>query len=196
MGVVAVVYAYFAQAVSRFFISFLSIKHHWARSFTVHQFIIFIEWILVIFLPLPSLLTNDINYRPLSLCWVPKAYILHLTYIIVAFYLIPALFIFVIYISIYVQVKRSKSRVRSHRSHRNLELLCNIMVLFAIYLFGALPTIIHIIARIEVFYAIGLISVSLAVAFEKLVTLIIDRDFRNIIKNYFRRSMSQIRPIT
>jgi hypothetical protein len=194
MGVVAVVYSYLAQAISRFFISILSIKYRWASSFTSHRILIFIQWILVIFLPLPALLTEDINHRPLSLCWVPKDYTLHLTYIIMAYYLIPALFIFAIYIYIYLRVKRSKTRARVYRSNRDLELLCNIMILFAIYIFGALPSIIHIILRIDVFYAIGLITVSLVVAIEKLLTLIIDRDFRNLIKNYVRRSMSQIRP--
>jgi hypothetical protein len=70
------------------------------------------------------------------------------------------------------------------------------MILFAIYVFGALPIVLFILTRIELFYTIGIISVSLAVAVEKCVALIVDRDIRNIIKNYIHRSMTQIRPIS
>jgi len=200
MTVVAIVYSYLNQAISRFFVSVLSIKYRWATSMKAHKILIFIQWIIVIFLPLPALLTEDIYYRPFSLCWVPREYTLHLAYTIIAYYLIPAGFIFAIYIYIYLRVKRRRNRVftttEGFRSNRDLELLYNIIILFSIYLFGALPSILYIITRVEVLYGIGIISVSLAVAIENCVTLIVHRDFRNIIKNYICRSMTQVRPKT
>jgi hypothetical protein len=194
MTVAAVVYSYLAHAISQFFVSVLSFKYQWATSLKAHIILIFIQWIIVIFLPLPALLTTDIYYRPFALCWVPREYTLHFAYTIIAYFLIPAGFIFAIYIYAYFQVKRRKSRVftitQGYRSNRELEPLSKIMILFAIYIFGALPSILYIITRVEVLYAISIISVSLSVAVENCVTLIVDRDFRNIIKNYFRRSMN------
>jgi hypothetical protein len=200
MTVAAVVYSYLAQAISRLFVSVFSIKHRWATSFKIHIILICIQWIIIVFIPLPALLTKDIIYRPFSLCWVPKNCPLHLTYTIIAYYLLPALFIFAIYIYIYLRVKRRGNSMfvitRRHRSNRDLEVLYNIMILFAIYVFGAVPTILHIITQIEIFYAVGIVSVSLTVAVEKSVTLLIDRDMRNIIKHYFHPSMTQVRPLT
>lgn len=187
MTVAAIVYSYLAQAISRFLIAILSFKYRWAASFKTHRILLLVKWILVISLPLPALVTEDIYHRAMSLCWVPKEYTLHLAYTIIAYYLIPTLFILAIYIYIYLRVKRRKNRVfvikRNYTSNRDLELLFNIVILFMIYIFGALPAIIYIIAKVDVFYAIGLISVSLAVALENFVTLIIDRDLRNIIKD-------------
>jgi hypothetical protein len=199
MTVAAIVYSYLTQAISRFFVSIVCIKYPWAISIKAHIILIFIQWIIVICLPLPALLTEDIYYRPFSLCWVPEEYTLHSAYTIIAYYVIPAIFIFAIYIYIYIRVKRRKNRVfvttKRYRSNPDLELLYNIMILFTIYIFGALPTIVYMITKIEVFYTIGIISVSLCVAIEKFVTLIVDRDFRNIIKNYICRSITQVEPI-
>jgi hypothetical protein len=82
------------------------------------------------------------------------------------------------------------------RSNRDLEVLRNIMILVFIYTFGAIPIILYLSTSIGVLYEIGIVSVSFTVAIEKIVTLILDRDMRNMIKLYFRRSMTQIRPIS
>jgi hypothetical protein len=74
----------------------------------------------------------------------------------------------------------------------NLHCCC----LLAIYTLGAIPTILYLLTGIEFLYAMGIISVSLTVAAEKIVTLMLDRDIRNLIKFYFHRSMTQIRPIS
>jgi hypothetical protein len=191
---------FLAQAVSRFLISILTFRYQWATSFRTHIILILVQWIIVSLVPLPALLTDDIFYRPRSLCWVPKKYTLHITYTVVAYYLIPAILIFIIYISIYFRVKRRRNSVfvttRRRRSNRDLEVLYNIMILFAIYTLGAIPTILYLLTGIEFLYAMGIISVSLTVAAEKIVTLMLDRDIRNLIKFYFHRSMTQIRPIS
>jgi hypothetical protein len=109
MTVVAIVYSFLAQAISRFFVSILSITYRWATSFKTHIILIFIQWIIVILIPLPALLTEDIYYRPLALCWVPPVgYPLHLAYIIIAYCVIPAILIFIIYIYIYLRVDNNR----------------------------------------------------------------------------------------
>jgi hypothetical protein len=67
--------------------------------------------------------------------------------------------------------------------------------LIGIYTFGGIPTVIYITTKIEIFYSIGIIFLSVFVAFEKIVTILLDRDIRNIIKNYFFRSTTKITPI-
>jgi len=199
MAVAGVVYSYLSQAISRFFVSILSVKYRWAISFKTHLILILIQWIIVSLIPSPSLLTEDIYYRPYSLCWVPKEYTLHIIYTVVAYYLIPAILIFVIYIYIYFHVKHRRPSMFvmtiRRRSNRDLEVLCNIMILFAIYTFGAIPTILYLLTNIHLFYEIGIVFVSFTVGIEKIFTLILDRDLRNLIKLYFHRSMTQIRPI-
>jgi len=200
MSISAIMHSYLAQAISRYFISVLSNKYQWATSFKTHIILIFIQWSIATIIPLPALLTEDIYHRPHTLCWVPKEYTLHVTYTIIAYYLIPTVFIFVIYIGIYLRVKRHRNSVfitiRGRRSNRDLELLYNIMILFALYIFGALPIILFILTKIDLFYTIGIISVSLALAIEKGVTLVVDRDIRNIIKKCLRQSIAKVRPPT
>ncbi|CAF3448549.1 unnamed protein product [Rotaria sp. Silwood1] len=170
MAVAAVIYSYLIQATS------------------------------LVLIPLPALLTDDIHYRPFTLCWVPKKYTLHVIYTVLAYYLIPAILIFAIYIYIYICMKHPRYRVfivtARRRSNRDLEVLCNIMILFAIYTLGAIPTILYLLTNIRFLYGMGIVTVSFTVAIEKIVTLILDRDIRNIIKLYLRRSMVQIRPIS
>jgi hypothetical protein len=200
MVVAAVLYSYLAQAISRFFIAVLSNKYRWATLFRTHIILIIIQWFIVLLIPLPALLTEDIYHRPYALCWVPKEHRLHIAYTVVAYYLIPALLIFAIYIYIYCRIKRRRHSVSvttsRGRSNRDLEVLRNIMILVFIYTFGAIPIILYLSTSIGVLYEIGIVSVSFTVAIEKIVTLILDRDMRNMIKLYFRRSMTQIRPIS
>ena len=199
MAIAAVMYSYLAQAISRFLVSSLSSQHRWAMAFRTHIMIIVVQWIVVLLVPLPALIAEDIHYRPFALCWVSRQSTLHLTYTVLVYYAIPALSIFTLYGYIYVRVKRGRASVfitiRQHRSHRDLELLCNIMILFIIYVVGALPTIVFIITGFELLYAVGIIFVSSMVAVEKLAAILIDRDMRTIVKNFLRRPTAQIRPI-
>ena len=200
MSVAAVVYSYLAQAVSRFLLSILSTRHRWATSIRTHIILILVQWLIVSFIPTPAIVTEDIYHRPFALCWVPREHTLHIVYTVVAYYLTPAILIFAIYISIYCRVKRRRNSffiTRSRRrSNRDLEVLYNIMILFAIYTVGAIPTILFLLTDIPFLYDLGIISVSLTVAVEKIATVLLDRDMRNLIRLYFRRSMTQISPIS
>ena len=79
---------------------------------------------------------------------------------------------------------------------RDDEVLRNIMILFFIYTVGALPMILFLLTDISLLYGIGIVCVSFTVAIEKTVTLILDRDIKNTIKTYFRRSMVRVRSIS
>ncbi|UJR37215.1 hypothetical protein I4U23_029924 [Adineta vaga] len=200
MAVAAVVYSYLTQAISRFFNSILSTKYHWAILYKTHLILILIQWVIVLIIPLPALLTEDIYYRPHALCWVSIEYTLHIIYSVTAYYFIPAIFIFVIYIQIYFYIKHHQQNIFNTtiqaRSNHDLQILYNILILLVIYTVGAIPTLLYLLTEIEILYEIGIISVSFTVAIEKLMTLLLDREMRNMIRLYFHRSMVRIQTIT
>jgi hypothetical protein len=199
MSIAAVIYSYFIQALSRFFFSIFQSNYRWIRSFNIHYIIILIQWIIVILIPLPALITKDIHYRPTFLCWVPKGKLLHAIYTLIVYYLIPITFIVAIYINIYYRVEQygtTKSEtIRKIKQNRNLEILRNILVLIGIYTCGGIPTLIYITIGIEIFYSIGIIFLSLTVTIERLVTIVLDREIRNTVKNLFRQSKTIITPV-
>jgi len=99
------------------------------------------------------------------------------------------LLIILIYINIYYQVKYCQKikleSLKEIQQNRNLEILRNICILICIYLFGGIPTLIHITTRIDIFYSIGIVFLSLTVTIERICTILLDREMQNIIKNYF-----------
>ena len=200
MTVIAVIYSYLAQAISRFFLAVLANRYRWATSAKTHVSLIVLQWIVVVLLPMPALLTEDIYHRPHALCWVPKENTAHVLYTLLAYYLLPAIFIVVIYVAIYCRVKRRTNSVCIRRppgrATRDLEVLYNIMILFAIYIVGAIPIILYLFTGVILFYEIGIIFVSFTVAVEKLATIMLDRHMRNLIRGYFRPSQTQVRPIS
>jgi len=196
MSIASVIYSYLLQALSRLLFSIFDTKHPWIRSFKNFSIFIIINWIIVILIPLPALITKDIYFRPTFLCWVPKEKFLHAMYTLFCYYLIPTIFIIVIYINIYYRVKYcQKTKLESLKKiqqNRNLEILRNICIFIGIYSFGGIPTLIHITTRIDTFYSIGIVFLSLTVTIERICTILLDREIRNIIKNYF----CQIKPTT
>ncbi|CAF1490728.1 unnamed protein product [Adineta steineri] len=132
---------------------------------------IVIQWIFVILITLPTLLTKDIYFCPTFLCWVPKEGLFHVTYTLFAYYLIPIVLIVIIYINIYYRVKQIEKSfektIRKIQQNRTLEILRNILILISIYACGAIPTIIYIITKIEIFYSIGIISLPLFYLIDK-----------------------------
>jgi hypothetical protein len=199
MSIAAVVYSYFIQALSRYFFSIFHTNHRWMVSFKIHYILILIQWIVVIIVPLPALVTKDIYYRPTFLCWVPEKDLLHVIYTLFAYYLIPVTFIVGIYIKIYRLVKHyektSLDSMRKIKQHRNLEILRNILILTGIYTIGGIPTVIYITIRIEIFYSIGIVFLSLFVTIEKVVTILLDREIRNYIKLFCCQTKTPITPI-
>jgi hypothetical protein len=105
----------------------------------------------------------------------------------IAYYTIPALSNCMIYIFIYYRVKtrnRAKILVRAiHKNKRDLEFLPNILILLGIYLTGAIPILLFLLTSNRIFYLIGIVTISLAVAIEKLCTDFFDRELREVIRN-------------
>ena len=200
MSISAVVYSYLAQAISRLFVSIYSSRYRWANAWKTHQIVIFIQWFIVFLLPTPALLTKDISHRPFDLCWVPRDYTLHVIYTALAYYLIPTLFILITYIIIFFRIKHRRWTVFTvysrRRVSRDLEVLYTIMIPFTIYTVGAIPTLLFFLTGVRVLYGIGIVSVSVTFALEKIATLLLDRDMRNLIHLFLSRSMTQVRPIS
>lgn len=199
MSIASVIYSYFIQALSRYLFSIYHTKYRWILSFKIHFIIILIQWIIILLIPLPALLTNDINFRPTFLCWVPKEKILHAIYTLFVYYLIPITSIVIIYINIFYRVKqlgKTKSKLfKTIKQKRNLEILRNICILIGIYTGGGIPTLIYITIGIEIFYSIGIIFLSFTVTIERICIILLDREIRNIIRNYFSQTKTTIIPI-
>ena len=178
----------------------LSIKYRWLTSLKTHLCLVSVGWIIVLIIPLPALVTKDIYFRAGFLCWVPRKAMLHISYTIITYYLIPIVFIVVIYVLIYTRVRYAARNAvavgNRQRQNRDLEVFRNIMTLFGIYILGSVPTTFYMLTGVEVFYSIGIISVSLTVAVEKFVSIIIDREIRNILKKYFCHGTTQVAPMT
>ena len=196
LSIVAVIYSYLLQAISRFFIIILSTKFRWLTTIRTHLYLIVIGWILVFIVPLPALVTKDIFFRQGFLCWVPKRSILHVLYTAIAYYFIPIMLIIGIYIFIYIRI-RTHAAIQGfrRRQNRDLEVFRNIMILLSIYTVGAMPVILFMLTSIEFFYSMGMVSVTLTVTMEKLISLFLDREIRNVLKKCFCHRGLRIEPM-
>lgn len=189
IGICAVVYSYLIQTISRIFMSLLASKYRLLTTLKAHGILIGIKWLTIILIPLPALITSDIEFRPHLLCWVPMEQVIHVIYVFLSCYIVPTLSALLIYAFIYYRLKkmiRDSGTLRSNNNRkRDLEVLRNILILLCIYLFGGLPSVLFFITNLQVIYLISLVFISLAVAVEKIVMCIIDRDIRHILENLF-----------
>ncbi|CAF1317199.1 unnamed protein product [Adineta ricciae] len=200
VSMAAVIYSYLLQSIARLFVTFYSMKYRWIISFKIHVPLIFIGWIIVFIVPLPAVITKDISFRVGFLCWVPRQFLLHAIYTVIMYYLIPILIIIFIYVLIYIRVhsfvaNNAIVQDQRGRSNRELEVLRKIVILFSIYILGPLPLILYMLTNVELFYSIGIVSISFAVMVEKLVSLLIDRDIRNAAMRFFGYRTNQVLPI-
>ncbi|CAF0760297.1 unnamed protein product [Adineta ricciae] len=192
LTIAAVAYSYLIQAISRFFISVLSGQYRWLTTFKTHYILIFLQWLTIVIIPLPSILTNDIYYRPTSFCWVPLKKLIHVIYTYFAYYILPTLTICMLYIIIFYRVKQGTKRAallirNNHHEKRDLELLRNIMILLCIYLLGGLPSVLFVMTTNKWIYLISIVSMSLTVAIEKISMIMLDRDIRQVTKSLICR---------
>jgi hypothetical protein len=112
---------------------------------------------------------------------------IHVTYTYVAYYIFPILSICTIYIFIYYRVKKTKNcaqmLVRTiQKDKRDLEVLRNISMLLGIYLMGGVPTLLFLVTSNRIFYLISIVMISLTVAVEKVCTILLDRELRQVIR--------------
>ncbi|CAF1391530.1 unnamed protein product, partial [Rotaria sordida] len=96
-------------------------------------------------------------------------------------------------------VKRSSAQAfqrsgRHRQQNRDLKVFRNIMVLFGIYLSGGIPTTMFIFTRIDIFYSMGIIFMSLTVVVEKSATFYVDRELFNVFKTRIRQTTTRVMP--
>ncbi|CAF1218389.1 unnamed protein product [Rotaria magnacalcarata] len=187
MSISAAAYSYLIQAVSRLFFSKFSTKYPWLLTFKTHYYLILIHWSIVFIIPLPSVITKDIYFRPGLLCWVPLKSTIHVGYTVFAYYLVPIFFIMVIYIDIYRRIKKANKRaemvLNTTNDKRDLEVFRNIVILLAIYITGGIPTVIFIIFAMHLFYLVGIVTITLSIFIEKICTIALDRELRLVVSN-------------
>lgn len=197
--IAGVIYSYTTQAVSRLFFVFFSQKMPTLVTFKAHIVLIICQWLISFSVTLPALVTEDIFYRSKSLCWVTHLYMIHVLYTFVAYYFVPTLATWIIYICVYYRVKRSSTRTNvqpgRRAPNRDLELFRNLLILLSIYLSGGLPTSIFIFTKVYFFYSTGIIFVSLTMVVEKAVTLILDREIRITTKKILRIQTDRVVPV-
>jgi hypothetical protein len=156
-------------------------------TYKVHRILICIQWFVAIIVPLPAIITKDIYFRPNTLCWVPLKRTLHVAYTYIVYYVIPILSIVIMYIFIYYRVQRTVNRAGNlvpsvNKDKRDLKLLRNIIILLAIYLIGGIPTLLFLITSIRALYLTGIVTISLAIAVEKVCTILLDRELQQVIR--------------
>ena len=191
LTICAVIYSFFIQALSRLFISIYSASHKWLTTFKAHYTLILLQWLTVILLPLPAIATTDIRYRSTSMCFVPIRYFLHVVYTYAAYYVLPALSICAIYIFIYRRVKSASRRAEtiirsSNNGRRDLEVLRNILIFLSIYLMGGVPSLLFLFTSNKIIYLLSVVTMTLVVAVEKVFTILLDREMRQVVFNIIR----------
>ena len=199
MSIIAVIYSYLLQSISRYICINLSMKSRYLISFDIHWIFILIKWFIVILLPLPSLLTKDIYYRTGFLCWVPKQFYIHVTYTFIFYYFIPIFIISILYLLILHRIRSNpvnqyKNRINQNRN-RDIQVYRRLMVLLGIYIAGGIPLVFYMITGVEFFYSAGIVSVTLTVIIEKLTSIFIDRKLRIAFQNVCKRTGMPIHPI-
>lgn len=199
MTIAGVVYSYLLQSISRLFFIVLAQKYRWIISLKTHIILICIQWIMVIMLASPAILTNDIFFRPHALCWVTVIYPLHNYYTLLVYYALPTIFIVLIYFYVYYRVKNSRAQAftttnNNRQQKRDFELFRNILILFGIYLSGGLPTTVYILTRIAIFYPMGLVFVCVTIFVEKATTLFLDREIRDTLKPLIHKVKPRVAP--
>jgi hypothetical protein len=191
-GVAGVIYSYLIQAISRFFFSILSTKYRWLTTFKTHYILISIQWLVVFLITLPAVITKDIYFTPNNLCWVPFEHMLHVAYTAVVYYIIPVIAIIIIYLYIYCSIRRTRRNATATINStigqkRDLELLRNILVLLSIYLCSGFITLLFFMTLIKLIYLINFVYMAVSLIIEKVCVIVLDREFRQVIKGIIYR---------
>ena len=203
-----VAYSYLIQSLSRLFFTNFS-NYRWLLTGKAHLVLIIVQNTISYLFPLPSLLTNDIVYRPLAMCLIPMAYLKHIVYFFATTYISPLLVVILIHLKIHHQVRQSSKRMANRDrqiNKRDLRLTKIVLLLFVIFLLAGFPGIIYVmIIKLtywdsEAMYEFTIASVAIAMSIEKISLLFLNMEIRNTIRRRFRKlfsmRVSQIEPFT
>ena len=193
-------YSYVIQAISRLFFTILY-KHRYLLNYKCHFILIICQIIVSFLIPLPSIITQDIRYRPLKMCLIPMTNVLHVFYLHTLVFFIPFVVIVIIYIVILRRAIRSSLIVHQswHRIRRDVELVRNILIIFTILLFCQLPSIIYIalslrmIPTSKAFYMFAVAASPISTAIEKMSVIILNKDIRKEINKRWKKLYHALR---
>jgi hypothetical protein len=203
-------YSYVIQAISRLFFT-IFYKYRYLLNYKCHVMLIICQIIISFLIPLSSIITNDIQFRPLRMCLSPMKYLFQIFYLHTFLFVIPFSVVFIIYIVIIRRAVRSSLNV--HQSwrpiRRDVELLRNILIIYTIFLFSELPSVIYLILSMRkvqtsaAFYMFAAAAPPISTTFEKISVIILNKETRKEINNRWRRlcyilqlNSNRIQPLT
>ena len=105
-----VIYSYITQAISRLFWTVLY-RHRSLLTMKCHIYLVIFQIGISFILPLPSIITKDIVFRPFKLCVVAMKYKIHVFYLLTIGCIIPFLTIAVLYAIIYRHISRATAHL-------------------------------------------------------------------------------------
>ncbi len=187
-------YSYVIQAISRLFFT-IFYQYKYLLNYKCHLILIICQIFLSFLIPLPSIITEDIQFLPLKMCVIPMRNLFEILYLHTLSYFTP----FIVVASIYIVILRRgiQSSLKFHRSghqiRRDVELLRTILIVFTIFIFSALPNMVYIALSIQnlstsnIFYIFAAAASPISTAFEKLSVIILNKNIRKVIKNRWRK---------
>ncbi len=210
VGLDLLVYSYVIQAISRLFFT-IFYKYRYLLNYKCHVMLIICQMVISFLIPLSSIITNDIQFRPLRMCLSPMKYLFQIFYLHTFLFVIPFSVVFIIYIVIIRRAVRSSLNV--HQSwrpiRRDVELLRNILIIYTIFLFSELPSVIYLILSMRkvqtsaAFYMFAAAAPPISTTFEKISVIILNKETRKEINNRWRRlcyilqlNSNRIQPLT
>ncbi|CAF1182309.1 unnamed protein product [Adineta ricciae] len=189
VGIAGVLHSYMIQAISCICSCVFSTTHRWLTTTKTHYCLIAVQWLIVLVITLSTLITDDVQYRPQKLCFIPIKKTLHAICAIFAYYIIPLATTIVIYVFIFCRMKKTiKINSTYQRVKRDLEALRNIIFLIGIYITSGLPSIIYFFSPSKYLYLINLATQSLAVTLATSATLLLDREICRLIRTSLCRT--------
>ncbi len=186
------VYSYVIQGLSRLFFIVLY-RHRKFLNYKCHIIIIICQIFISLLTPLSTLITQDVVFRPLNICYIPANKLIHIGYFFVSSYLIPFFIVIIIYGIIYCRVIRSSTAIRqsSHLTKRDLELMRNILILLMFFLIGGIPSLLFniILSKTRsvstVFNMFSAVGASIATTGEKICLMFLNKEIREETEKLF-----------
>ncbi len=206
----SLIYSYVIQAISRLFFT-MFYKYRYLLNYKCHFMLIICQVIISCLIPLPNIITQAIEFRPLKLCITPMKYLFQVFFFHIFLFFIPFIVVTIIYIMILRRAIQSSLNVHHSwlRIRRDVELVRNILIILTIYLFAELPAIILLILSIQLvpismaFYMFAATVPSISTAFEKISVIILNKEIRKeILKRWrklsdnFQLHSNRIQPLT
>ncbi|CAF1479547.1 unnamed protein product [Rotaria magnacalcarata] len=202
-GFLCILYdSYVLQAAFRFFRVVFS-RHKILHNFPVYCFVILIASLFGLISISPVIIRNDVIYLPSEYyCQTPFTNIPVIVYIAVRLFLIPIVFIAIIYLCLLrhiggqANLLRCRHRRRSRHNGRNLKVIRRLLLMLTTLIFLGLPSMIFLTILIlaghlvSLTYRIGWLSVSFSLVFLAYMLIQLTRPLRKTMRRFFRRETS------